>query len=72
MFTRAITCTPCQNMINGISNANLGLPDYQLALKQHKSYVAALAQCGLDVTVLPTPQRAASVWKQAFPAKLPR
>lgn len=52
MFTRAITCTPCQNMINGISNANLGLPDYQLALKQHKSYVAALAQCGLDVTIL--------------------
>ena len=40
-------------MINGISNANLGLPDYQKALGQHLDYIEALKECGLQVTVLP-------------------
>ena len=40
-------------MINGISTANLGLPDYQKALGQHLDYIEALKECGLQVTVLP-------------------
>ncbi len=52
MFTRAIVKRPCRNMINGISTAGLGTPDYQLALRQHDAYIEALALCGLDVTVL--------------------
>lgn len=40
-------------MINGISTAGLGLPNYELALKQHTAYIAALKECGLDVTILP-------------------
>ena len=52
MFTRAIVKTPCKNMVNGISSANLGKPDYDLALKQHKDYIHALKQCGLKVTEL--------------------
>lgn len=53
MFTKAIVRTPGKSMLNGISTAGLGLPDYQLALKQHTAYIAALEECGLDVTVLP-------------------
>ena len=40
-------------MVNGISNANLGKPDYDKALDQHAKYIEALKTCDLDVTVLP-------------------
>jgi len=40
-------------MVNGISNAGLGKPDYQNALIQHADYIEALKECGLQVTVLP-------------------
>ena len=53
MFTKAIVKTPCQAMVNGISSANLGAPDYQKALVQHADYIEALRECGLQVTVLP-------------------
>ena len=53
MFTKAIVRTPCKAMIEGITTANLGKPDYQKALTQHADYVAALKECGLEVTVLP-------------------
>ena len=45
-------------MVEGItSNPQLGKPDYDLALKQHDSYIAALKQCGVNVTVLPADER---------------
>lgn len=56
MFTRAIVRTPCQAMVNGISNADLGVPDYKKALVQHAHYIAALEECGLQVKVLPPDQ----------------
>ena len=40
-------------MIDGISTAELGLPDYELACRQHADYVTGLEGCGLAVTVLP-------------------
>ena len=40
-------------MINGLTTANLGLPDYELALVQHRAYVKALTELGLNVTVMP-------------------
>jgi len=52
LFTNAIVKTPCKNMVNGISAAGLGKPDYDLALKQHKNYIQALKKCGLKVIVL--------------------
>jgi dimethylargininase len=52
LFSKAIVRTPCQNLINGITTANLGLPDYTLALIQHQEYVEALRKCGLEVIVL--------------------
>ena len=52
-FTKAIVRTPCKRIIEGLSTAGLGLPDYDLALQQHSKYVKALEACGLEVTVLP-------------------
>ena len=39
-------------MINGLTSASLGKPDYDRALEQHASYVEALQACGLEVRVL--------------------
>jgi dimethylargininase len=46
-------------MINGISTANLGVPDYEEALRQHQSYVEALQACGATVIHMPV--------EEAFP-----
>lgn len=53
MFTKAIVRTPSQSMVSGLTTANLGLPDYKLALKQHQEYINALTKCGMQVKVLP-------------------
>jgi dimethylargininase len=39
-------------MVNGITSASLGKPDYETALEQHRLYVEALKECGLEVMVL--------------------
>lgn len=39
-------------MVKGITSANLGVPDYEKALIQHKKYVESLEMCGLKVKVL--------------------
>lgn len=52
MFTRAITRRPGPEMVDGITTANLGRPDFELALKQHDAYCRTLADLGLFVTVL--------------------
>jgi len=39
-------------MINGLTDANLGVPDYRKALEQHESYLYSLKECGLNVKVL--------------------
>ena len=52
MFSHAIVKKPCPAMIDGITTANLGKPDYALALQQHQDYVAALQACGVAVTQL--------------------
>ena len=44
-------------MVNGLSNANLGIPSYQKALIQHKDYIDALTECGLSVSVLPADEK---------------
>ena len=52
MFSHAIVRKPCKNLIRGLTNADLGIPDYHLALEQHKSYVNALKECGLKIKEL--------------------
>lgn len=51
-FTRAIVRKPCRQIVRGLSSADLGPPDPELALIQHAGYVRALEACGLAVTVL--------------------
>ena len=53
MFRNVIVRRPSRSMIEGITTANLGLPDYDLALKQHDQYIQAMEYCGAKVTVLP-------------------
>ena len=52
MFTKAIVRTPSKSFVNGLTTADLGLPDYNLALSQHKKYIEALIKCGLKVSIL--------------------
>ena len=58
MFQNVIVRRPCRAMVEGItSNPQLGKPDYEKALHQHNTYIEALKQCGVNVTVLPTDER---------------
>jgi len=57
MFTRAIVRKPGKSFVKGITTANLGKPNLSRALAQHDAYIAALSQCGLDVTVLGADER---------------
>ena len=52
MFKNAIVRTPCKNMVDGLTTAGLGIPDYKKALVQHSNYIEALQKCGLKITVL--------------------
>lgn len=52
MFKNAIVRTPAKSMINGLTTAGLGQPDYKKALVQHANYITALQKCGLEVNVL--------------------
>lgn len=52
-FTKAIVRTPGRSIINGVTTANLGKPDYHMALQQHRKYIEALQSCGLEVIVMP-------------------
>jgi dimethylargininase len=52
MFTHAIVRQIGRNFVNGLSTANLGRPDYDITLVQHRAYVNALQKCGVEVTIL--------------------
>ncbi len=52
-FSNVIVRRPAKSMVEGITSApELGKPDYNLACAQHDAYIAALKQCGVEVTVL--------------------
>jgi len=52
MFTKAIVRTPGRSMVSGLTKAKLGMPDYEKALFQHRQYIAALEDCGVEVFVM--------------------
>ena len=54
MFTKAIARTPSKSMIDGLTSASLGVPNFEKALQQHQDYILALEECGLTVTLLPS------------------
>ena len=51
-FNNVIVKIPCPEMVNGISNSDLGKPDYEKALKQHERYIETLKSCDVNVTIL--------------------
>jgi dimethylargininase len=53
MFRYAIARTPGSNFADGLTTANLGMPDYSRALAQHRKYCETMQACGLELTLLP-------------------
>lgn len=51
-YTKAITRKPCRNIVNGLTTADLGLPNYNKSLVQHQEYISVLENCGLFVETL--------------------
>jgi dimethylargininase len=49
---RAIVREPASTFRHGLTTANLGVPDYERALKQHQAYCEALERCGLKLVRL--------------------
>ena len=52
MFTKAIVRAPSENFADGLTSVDLGVPDFEKALVQHKAYCEALVQCGLELIEL--------------------
>ena len=53
MFKNVIVRAPGKSLINGIpADVDLGRPDFNKAVRQHKSYIKALESCGVTVTKL--------------------
>jgi dimethylargininase len=57
VFTKAIVRPPSRNFAAGLTTAELGAPDYHLALEQHAAYCAALELCGLQLIKLEADER---------------
>lgn len=51
-FNHIIVRTPAKSLVDGLTSANLGKPDYKKALEQHNEYIRALQQCDVDITIL--------------------
>ena len=57
-FTSVLLRRPASSLAAGItSSAQLGVPDFQRALDQFETYIAALSDCGLELTILPADDR---------------
>jgi dimethylargininase len=52
-LTKAIVQPPSANFAAGLTTVELGVPVFDLALKQHAAYCEALQACGLTLTWLP-------------------
>ena len=52
-FKVAIVRIPGRSVVNGITEAGLGKPDYEKLLQQHRKYCETLESCGLHIIRLP-------------------
>jgi dimethylargininase len=57
VFTKAIVRPPSVNFADGLTNVDLGQPNYERALQQHDAYCRALEDCGLKLTRLAADDR---------------
>ncbi|QDQ01687.1 N(G),N(G)-dimethylarginine dimethylaminohydrolase [Lysinibacillus fusiformis] len=53
MFNNVIVKTPGNSYINGLTTSDLGKPSIEQLFEQHEKYIAALKNCGVEVTLLP-------------------
>ena len=56
-FKHAIVRTPARNFADGVTSVDLGAPEMDLVLAQHREYCEALQKCGLTVTTLEADER---------------
>lgn len=52
MFTQAIVRLPAENFANGLTTVDMGTPDFEKTLEQHRRYCDALQACGLTLAHL--------------------
>ncbi|HMQ03982.1 MAG TPA: arginine deiminase family protein [Pyrinomonadaceae bacterium] len=52
MFTKAIVRQPSENFADGLTSVDLGVPDVDRALGQHRAYCEALLRFGLELIEL--------------------
>lgn len=52
MFTKAIVRIPAANFADGLTTVDMGTPDIDKTIEQHRRYCEALEQCGLALTHL--------------------
>ena len=52
MFKNAIVRLPSRSIKDGLTSAQLGMPDFETADEQHKKYTATLKDLGLSVRIL--------------------
>lgn len=52
MFAQAIVRQPSDNFADGLTSVDLGVPDLDVALVQHRAYCEALVRCGLSLIEL--------------------
>ncbi len=52
MFKHAIVRRPGRSLVEGITSANLGKPDYAQALQQHDCYIDAIKSRGVKMKIL--------------------
>jgi dimethylargininase len=57
MFKHAIVRRPGESLVDGITSAGLGKPDYEKALQQHDKYIEVLKRRGVEVTILQAEER---------------
>ncbi len=51
-FSKAILRKPGRSLVKGLRSSDHGIPDYDLALRQHAGYAKALQLCGVDIIML--------------------
>ncbi|HOL18263.1 MAG TPA: arginine deiminase family protein [Bacillota bacterium] len=52
-FKQIIVKEPGKSVVHGLTTANLGQPDYDKAILQHREYIRVLQSCGVEVKILP-------------------
>ena len=57
MFTKAIVRAPCSRFAAGLTSVDLGPPELERALEQHRAYCQALESCGLELVELPPDEK---------------